>query len=313
VISSQAKRLSALWALCHGNNEHVGILANSEEFFRCWSKAIDDCIRKDSDPLLASLCLGLGATVFVNGTEQQQRLIGGAPPSKIASLLGKCPQSASIIIHSFALLGHLIQGITDLDHEREIIEALRIAVDTWKKFHMENKEVCYAILENLSFFVKQYASVLTQRNIPELVLESLMMHRDCPLVQKYGTTLLDSMKKTEFRQPRESILPTPKLRPVVEVRGHFIYFIYFFRLEPLFVHSTKDRGSISATGKSIILTEKSGPSIDKVTDLFECCFCLCSISVSAPLFTSGKFLFLFEVVRGNDCRFDNVLSSEERT
>jgi hypothetical protein len=240
VISSKGKRLSALWALCHGNDEHVGILANNEEFFRCWSKTIDDCIDKDSDPnpLLASLCLGVGATVFVNGpAEQRHRLIGGAPPSKIASLLKKCPQSASIIIHSFALLGHLIQGITDLGHAQDTVEALRIAVDTWKEFHMKNKneEICYVILENLSFFVKQYAYELIQWKILELVSESLDMHRDCPSVQIYGKALLDSLKKAESRHRRGSILSTPKLIPVVEVRGHSIFFTYCFRLEPLFV------------------------------------------------------------------------------
>jgi hypothetical protein len=222
VVSSQAKRLSALWALCHGNNEHVAILSESEEFFRCWSNTVDDCIHKDSDdPLLASLCLGLGATVFVNGPEQKHRLIGGFPPSKIASLLGKCPQSASVIMHSFALLGHFVQGITDLDHERETIEVLRIAVDTWKQFHMKNEEVCDVILDNLSCVVKQYASVLAQWNLSELVSESLAMHRDCPLVQIYGKALLDSIKKVECRQPRGSILSTSTLRPVVEVRWAF--------------------------------------------------------------------------------------------
>jgi hypothetical protein len=233
-ISSQAKRLGALWALCHGNNEHAGVVADSEVFFRCWSKTIDDCIHKDSDPLLASLCLGLGATVFVSGTEQKRRLIGGAPPSKIASLLEKFPQSASIIIHSFALLSHSIQGIPDLDHERETIEALRIAVDIWKQMHMKNEEVCYAILQNLSFYVKQYASVLTRWNIPELVSESLTMHRDCPLVQMYGNNLLDSMAKAECRHPGGSILPTPKLRPVVEVRWAFHLLLHIFSVENLF-------------------------------------------------------------------------------
>jgi hypothetical protein len=238
--SSQAQHLrclSALWALCHGNNEHVGVVAKSEEFFQHWSNTIDDCIHKDSDPLLASLCLGLGATVFMNGPEQKHRLIGGAPPSKIASLLGKCPQSASIIMHSFALLGHSIQGITDLDNARDTVEALGIAVDTWKEFHMKNKneEICYVVLENLSFFVKQYAYELIQWKIPELVSESLDMHRDCPSVQLYGKTLLDSLKKAESRHHRGSILSTPKLRPVVEVRGHSIFFTYCFCLEPLFV------------------------------------------------------------------------------
>jgi hypothetical protein len=222
VISSRAKHLrclSALWALCHGNNEHIGIVAESEEFFHHWSKTIDDCIDKDSDPLLASLCLGIGATVFVNGPKQKHRLIGERAPSKIASLLGKFPQSASIIIHSFALLGYFIQGITDLDHAWDVIEVLRIAVDTWKDCHMKkkNEEICYTILENLPLFVKQFASMLIQWNIPELVEESLMMHLDCPSVKIYGNTLLDSMKKAE-----SSIMPTPKLRPVVEVRGHSI-------------------------------------------------------------------------------------------
>jgi hypothetical protein len=241
VIASQVKHLrclSALWALCHGNNEHIGIVAESEEFFQHWSTILDACIHKDSDdPLLASVCLGVGATVFVNGPEQKHRLIlgGGRAASKIASLLGKCPESASIIIPSCALLGHFIQGITDLDHARDILEALRIAVDTWKEFHMKHEDICSSILENLSFFVKHYASVLAQWNIPELVSESLMIHRDCPSVRIYGETLLDSMKKAESRHRRGSIMPTPKLRPVVEVRGHSIVFTCFFRLETLFV------------------------------------------------------------------------------
>ncbi len=230
MISSQAERLrclSALWALCHGNNEHVEIVAESKEFFQHWSKTIDDCIQQDSNPVLASVCLGVGATVFVDGSEQKKVLMEERTPSKIASLVGKCPQSASVIIHSFAMLGHLIQGITDLDHAWDTINALRIAVDTWKEFHMKNEEICHAILENLSFFVKQYASVLTQWNIPELVSESLVMHRDCPSVQIYGKTLLDSMRKAEFRQPRGS-----KLRSVAEVRWHSTFFTYFLHLEP---------------------------------------------------------------------------------
>jgi hypothetical protein len=225
--SSQAKSLSALWALCHGNNEHVEILAQNEDFFRCWSKTINDCIHEDGDPLLASLCLGLGATVFVSSTEQKHRLTGGALPSKIASLLRKCPHNAFIIIHSFALLCQSVQGIPDPVHERETIEALRIAVDIWKKIHMKNEEVCYAILQNLSFFVKKYASVLTQWKIPEIVSDSLTQWNS-PLVQINGKTLLDSMRTAEFRQTRGSLLPiTPQWRPVVEVRGHSIFFTIF--------------------------------------------------------------------------------------
>ncbi len=141
----------------------------------------------------------------------------------------------TVMIPSCALLGHFIQGITDLDHARDILEALRIAVDTWKEFHMKHEDICSSILGNLSFFVKHYASVLAQWNIPELVSESLMIHRDCPSVRIYGETLLDSMKKAESRHRRGNIMPTPKLRPVVEVRGHSIFFTCFFRLETLFV------------------------------------------------------------------------------
>lgn len=232
VISSRVKRLrclSALWALCHGNNEHIGIVAESEEFFRHWSTTIDDCIHKDSDPLLASLCLGVGATVFVNGPKQKLRLIEGRAPSKIVSLLGKWPQSASTIIHSSALLGHLIQGIIDTDHARDdTIEALRITVNTWKTWHMKNEKVCYSMLENLPFFVDQYTFELTQWTIPELVSESLMMHRGCSSVQICGESLLDSIKKADSKHRRGSILPTSKLRPVAKVRGPSIFFHNIF-------------------------------------------------------------------------------------
>ena len=186
----QLKCFSALWALCHGNNEHIEVVAKNGEFFQQWSNTIDACIGNDGDPLLASVCLGVGATVYVNTLEHKNKLVAEKIPNKVGSLLKKYPQSVHIVIQSLALLGDLVQGVSDLDESQPTLHAMEIALNNWKESHMKNVDASCIILEKLSCVVEQFAFLFTKWNIPELVSESLAKHPGHSAIQTYGTDLL---------------------------------------------------------------------------------------------------------------------------
>ena len=204
---------SILWALCHGNGQHADVVCENKSFFQQWSKTIDSCIGDGDWSLLASLCLGVGATVFANNRKQRTKLVQAEVPSKIIILLRKYPENAPILTQSLLLLNGLNDDPT-LQRCQDIIQALEDALENWKQCHQNHKEVTCTVLETISSFVKYSAAALSQWGIPNVVSESLKLHYDCPEIQIQGSIFLESMRKANSHHRRGSILPTTQSSPL---------------------------------------------------------------------------------------------------
>jgi len=213
-VDQLSQTYSIMWALCHGNGQHTDTVRKSN-FFQKWSKTIDFCIGDGDWSLLASLCLGVGATVFINNRKQRTKLVQAEGPSKIATLLRKYPENVPIVIQSLLLLNDLNKDPT-LQRSQDMFEALESALENWKQHHQQHKEVTYTVFETIPSFVKYSAAILSQWGIPKAVLESLKLYHDCSEIQIQGNIFLESMRKANSHHRRESVLPTPQSRSLQE-------------------------------------------------------------------------------------------------
>jgi hypothetical protein len=207
-----SQTFSIVWALCHGNGQHTDAVCNNEGFFQNWLKTVDDCIANGDRPVLASLCLGVGATVFVKSRKQRTKLIQASVPAKLALLLRNHPENVPVLVQSLVLLDDLNEEPT-MQRSQDVIDALKNALENWKLHHQKQKQVTCAVLETISSFVKHLASALSQWGIPELVSASLKFHHDDVAMQNQGRVFLESMRKADSRHRRGSILPISQLRP----------------------------------------------------------------------------------------------------
>jgi hypothetical protein len=207
VSKKLSQYLGCLWALCHGNGLHIEAVVKSDVFFEKWSNIISDCTTVNDRQLLASLCLGVGAMVFVKNSKQRRKLFLVKAPAKIASLLKQYPENVTILIQSLVLLNDLNQEIALRQQTQEVLGALEIALRSWKTFHKNHEGVTYTVVEKLSSFVKYSAEILVQWGVPELVSEILKCHPDSSVVQIQGEICLESMYKSRHRRGSRTSMP----------------------------------------------------------------------------------------------------------
>ena len=212
-MKTLAQHLSVLWALCHGNGQHATMVAEKTEFLHLWSRTIDACIATEDDPslaVLASLCLGISATVFVNTPKRRGKMVDANAVVKIASLLRKFPQNALIVTQSLMMLDDFNRD-PRLERTEEIMDTLKCALDNWQHHHQHDEHVTFTVVEKLPRFAKLYSSTFSQWNISDLVAESMQIHCKSSMVQIYGQAFLDAMEKADLKHRRGSVKGAPTL------------------------------------------------------------------------------------------------------
>ena len=75
-------------ALSYGNGDNASIVAESTIFLQHWEKTIDTCV-KHVNPTLATVCLGVAATIYVKSPGLRTKLIRVGAPKWILLLVQK--------------------------------------------------------------------------------------------------------------------------------------------------------------------------------------------------------------------------------